>query len=109
MSEALPPQVYIEQAIEYTGFKRSVVEYLWDEFIDIEVEGTFFEYLAEQLGVASFVIAASNGLSINGCLAAYDHGASIMSEEGPNIDNLEAIIDEIEIEGLPNTEDDSEG
>lgn len=108
MSEPIPPQVYIDEVIERTGFARSVVEFLWDEFLDYQGDSDFFDYVGDQLGIASFVIVASKGFSINGCLAAYEHGSSILEDDGPNLDDLESIIDEIELEGLFNTEDDSE-
>lgn len=108
MSELFPPQAYIDEVIERTDFKRSVVEFIWDEYLEYEGDSDFFEYVAEMLGNASFIIAAAKGFSINGCLAAYEHGCNTVLDDGISLDDLEAIIDEIELEGLLNTEDDSE-
>lgn len=108
MSEPLPPQEYINEVIERTDFKRSVVEFLWDEFLDYEGDSDFFEYVAEMLGNASFIIAAAKGFSINGCLAAYDYGCQTVLNDELTVDDLESIIDNIELEGLPNIEDDSQ-
>lgn len=108
MSEPLPPQAYIDEVIERTDFKRSVVEFLWDEFQEYSGDSDFFEYVAEMLGNASFIIAAAKGFSINGCLAAYEHGCNTVLGDGIAVEDLEQIIDEIELEGLPNTEDDLE-
>lgn len=102
-----PAQEIIDQAIERTGFKRSVVEFLWDEFLEDPNSEDFFEHLGEMLGNASFVIAASKGFSINGCLEAFDVGYTLATE-GYLEEELEGIIDRIELNGLPNTEDDSE-
>lgn len=103
-----PSQEILDEAIEKTGFKRSVIEFLWDEFIEDPIEfEDFFEFLGELLGDASFVIAASKGLSINGCLEAYDVGYTLATE-GYFEEDLEGLIDSIELNGLPNTEDDSE-
>lgn len=103
----LPFQEIIDEAIEKTGFKRSVVEFLWDEFLEDPNRGDFFEYLGEMLGDAAFVIAASKGFSINGCLEAFDVGYTIATD-GFLEEDLEGIIDSIELSGLPSTEDDSE-
>lgn len=108
MTTQFPAQEQVDLIIERTGFARSVVEFLWDEFLEVEDDASFFDYVAEILGNASFVIAASKGFSINGCLAAYDYGCQTVSEEGLLLDDLEGVIDEIELEGLLNTEDDSE-
>jgi hypothetical protein len=102
-----PAQEFIDEAIEKTGFKKSVVEFLWDEFLEDSNSKDFFEYLGEMLGDASFIIAASKGLSIQGCLEAYDIGYTLATE-GYSDDDLEDLIDSIEIKGLPSTEDDSE-
>lgn len=101
-----PSQEILDEAIEKTGFKRSVIEFLWDEFIEDPSED-FFEFLGELLGDASFVIAASKGLSINGCLEAYEVGYTLATE-GYFEEDLEGLIDSIELNGLPSTEDDSE-
>ena len=102
-----PVQEILDEAIERTGFKKSVVEFLWDEFLENPEAGDFFEYLGEMLGDASFVIAASKGFSINGCLEAFDVGYTLATE-GYLEEELEGIIDRIELNGLPSTEDDSE-
>ena len=39
-----PAQEFIDQALERTGFKRSVVEFLWDEFLEDPNSKDFFEY-----------------------------------------------------------------
>lgn len=108
MSESLPTQELIDEAIDRTGFKRSVIELLYDEYVDLSFDGEFFDFLGDLLGNASFVIAAAKGFSVNGCLAAYDYGYQTVTEEGITFDSLSDVIDEIELEGLPNTEDDSE-
>jgi hypothetical protein len=111
MSTNQPPQELIDEIIDATGFKRSVVEYLYDEYLEDVADGyggTFNEHLGNTLGCASFVIAASKGFSINGCLAAYDYGYQTVSEEGIHLDDLESIIDDIELEGLPAVGDDDQ-
>jgi hypothetical protein len=106
MSETPPAQLIVDGAIELTGFKRSVVEFLYDEYLEEQTEDTFYEYLGRLLGDGAFVIAASKGFSINGCLAAYDYGYQTVND-GINLEDLERVIDDIELEGLPSTEDDA--
>jgi hypothetical protein len=106
MSTNQPPQELIDEIIDRTDFKRSVVEYLFDEFVEAQYDGSFYEYVADYLGNASFVIAATKGFSINGCLAAYDYGYQTVADEGFDLDQLESIIDSIELEGLPTVGDD---
>lgn len=102
-----PFQEILDEAIEKTGFNESVLEFLWDEFIEDPNYEDFFEYLGEMLGDAAFVIAASKGFNISGCLEAYDVGYTI-ANDGYLEEDLEGIIDSIELNGLPTTEDDSE-
>ena len=106
MTQPAPAQEVIDLAIEVTGFKPAVVSFLYDEYEENKScpGQTFFEYLGELLGDASFVIAASKGFSVDGCLAAYEVGYDIVNE-GFAEEDLESIIDSIEIAGLPSTED----
>jgi hypothetical protein len=98
----------IEEAAAVTGFKRSVIELLFQEFTE-ESGGTdddFLNYIGRLCADASFILAASKGFSVDGCLAAYDYGYKSVLD-GLLEGDLESIIDEIEIKGLPNTEDDA--
>ncbi len=106
MDQSTPIQENINEAIELTGFNPHVVEFLYAEYEENRacIDQTFFEYLGELLGDAAFVIAASKGLGVNGCLAAYEVGYDIVTE-GFAEEDLESLIDNIEIEGLPSTED----
>jgi len=106
MDQSIPVQENINEAIELTGFNPHVVEFLYAEYEENRagIDQTFFEYLGELLGDASFVIAASKGFSVDGCLAAYEVGYDIVTE-GFAEEDLESIIDRIEIAGLPSTED----
>ncbi len=106
MTAPTPAQEIIDLAIDLTGFNPHVVSFLYDEFEENKScpGQTFFEYLGEFLGDAAFVIAASKGFSIDGCLAAYEVGYDIVNE-GFATEDLESIIDSIEIAGLPSTED----
>ena len=106
MSDSPPIQILIDELVELTGFKQSVIEFLYDEYLEEQSEETFYEYLGKILGDGAFVIAAAKGFSINGCLAAYDYGYQTVTD-GITFEDLESIIDEIEIEGLPSTEDDN--
>lgn len=106
MTTPEPTQEIIDLAIDLTGFNPHVVSFLYDEFEENKScpDQTFFEYLGELLGDAAFVIAASKGFSVDGCLAAYEVGYDIVNE-GFAEEDLESIIDSIEIAGLPSTED----
>lgn len=65
----------IAQANRVTGFHPSVVAYLYEEFLeDGQDNEDFLEYLADQVGIAAFIIAASAGMAIEGCLEAYAQG-----------------------------------
>jgi hypothetical protein len=106
MTASAPAQEIIDLAIEATGFNPHVVSFLYNEFEENKScpDQTFFEYLGELLGDAAFVIAASKGFNVDGCLAAYEVGYDIVNE-GFAEEDLESIIDQIEIAGLPSTED----
>jgi hypothetical protein len=71
----------IKEAVERTGFSPDVIEYLYDEFIEETNDEDFFEYLADQVGGAAFIIAASDEASIGNCLAAYDAGFRSVVDE----------------------------
>lgn len=71
----------IKEAVERTGFSPDVIEYLYDEFIEETNDEDFFEYLADQVGGAAFIITASNEASIGNCLAAYDAGFRSVVDE----------------------------
>jgi hypothetical protein len=106
MTALTPAQEIIDEAIELTGFNPHVVSFLYNEFEENKAcpDQHFFEYLGELLGDAAFVIAASKGFSVDGCLAAYEIGYDIVNE-GFAEEDLESIIDKIEIAGLPSMED----
>jgi hypothetical protein len=71
----------IKEAVERTGFSPDVIEYLYDEFIEETNDEDFFEYLADQVGGAAFIIAASDEAPIGTCLAAYDAGFRSVVDE----------------------------
>ena len=81
----------LETAAKVTGWDPSVISYLYDEFIAAE-DDNFFDFLGEHVGVAAFVIAASNGLGIDVCLQAFDHGFESVVNEDFDVD---AAIDSI--------------
>jgi hypothetical protein len=100
-----PVSEVIAEAVELTGFKESVITFLLEEFLEgPDDESDFFEHLGEMLGDASFIIAASKGFGIDGCLAAYDYGYQTVNE-GLLEGDLESVIDDIELKGIPSTED----
>lgn len=77
----------IDQAVQVTGWDKSVIAFLYDEFVQTD-EDDFLDYVAEYVADAAFVIAAVNGRSIDGCIAAYTEGrASVLD---PNYDPTHA-------------------
>lgn len=104
----------IQDAVRRTGWPECVVAYLYEEFID-EAEETpefhddFFESLADQVGTAAFVIAASGGAPVEACLEAYAQGGAALLDEDFDIDEAITAInlaelpdDDTEIfDGLP--------
>jgi hypothetical protein len=88
----------IQQGTKLTGWSEDVVSYLYEEFCDIEEGEDFIEYLADQTGIAAFVIAASEGMPVTMCLEAYDQGRSCVLDEDFDVD---AAIDAINLAELP--------
>jgi hypothetical protein len=104
MKTAPPAETIIEEAVERTGFKQSVIELLYQDYLEEESDESFFEFLGELLADASFVIAASKGFGVDGCLAAYDYGFQTVTD-GIKLDDLEGVIDDIELASLEITEE----
>jgi hypothetical protein len=68
----------IRQAASITGFDETVIAYLYNEFTEEGQEGEdFFEYLADQVGLAAFVLAAAGGGDLDDCIEAYDEGVAV--------------------------------
>lgn len=81
----------IQDAVRRTGWAECVVAYLYEEFADetedvAEAHDDFFEFLADQIGTAAFVIAASNGAPVEVCLEAYAQGSASILDEDFDID-----------------------
>ena len=82
----------IDDAAKLTGFDKSVIAFLYDEFCESDEEEDFFEYLAEYVGDAAFIIAASGGAGIDACLEAYSGGKASVLDPDFSIDEaIEAI------------------
>lgn len=85
----------IQEAVRRTGWTECVIGYLYEEFtqeFDDEADADFFDYLADQVGSAAFVIAASGGCPIEACLEAYAQGGASVLDEGFDVENaIEAI------------------
>jgi hypothetical protein len=72
----------IDNAQRRSGWEPSVINYLYEEFVDNQEPGDFLDYIADQVATAAFVIAASNGMGIVKSLEAYAHGLeSVLNEE----------------------------
>jgi hypothetical protein len=83
----------IQDGTRITGWAEGVVSYLYKEFVDTVGSGEdFFEYLADHVGTAAFVIAASGGAPIDPCLEAYNQGAASVLDDDFDIDEaIEAV------------------
>ena len=85
----------IQEAVQRTGWSECVIAYLYEEFTEEfadEVDADFFEYLADQVGTAAFVIAACGGFPVEGCLEAYAQGgSSVLDEDFDVSDAIESI------------------
>lgn len=96
----------IQDAVRRTGWAECAVAYLYEEFTQEfadEADADFFEFLADQVGTAAFVIAASGGYPIAACLEAYAQGrASVLDDDF----DVEEAIDTIDLAELP--DDDTE-
>ena len=96
----------IQDAVRRTGWTKCVVAYLYEEFtqeFDDEADADFFDYLADQVGSAAFVIAASGGAPIEVCLEAYAQGGASILDEDFDIDEA---ITAVHLAELP--DDDTE-
>ena len=81
----------IDDAVKLTGFDKSVISFLYDEFIE-ETGDNFLNYLADYVGDAAFIIAASGGANIDACLEAYFGGkASVLDPDFSIDETIEAI------------------
>jgi hypothetical protein len=80
------------EASRVTGWEPQVISYLYDEYVNEDAEDDFFEYLADLVGNAAFVIAASQGIGIAACLEAYAHGVDSVLDEDFFVDEA---IDQI--------------
>ena len=99
----------IQDAVRRTGWTECVVAHLYLEFV-VETEDTavdahddFFEFLADQVGTAAFVIAASGGAPVEACLEAYAQGGASILDEDFDIDEA---ITAVHLAELP--DDDTE-
>jgi len=77
----MTPLTCIKEAVKRTGFSPDVIEYLYDEFVEETNDEDFFDYLADQVGSAAFIITASDEAHISTCLAAYDAGFRSVVDE----------------------------
>ena len=80
------------EASRVTGWEPEVISYLYDEYVNEDAEDDFFEYLADLVGNAAFVIAASQGIGLAACLEAYAHGVDSVLDDGFSVDEA---IDQI--------------
>jgi hypothetical protein len=83
----------IQDAVRRTGWTECVVAYLYEEFTEESEQGEdFLEYLADHVGTAAFVIAASGGAPVEACLEAYAQGgASVLDDDFDINDAIQAI------------------
>ena len=91
----------IQLGIDRTGWPEDVVSFLYDEFCELEGED-FLDYLADQTAQAAFVIAASEGLSLEMCLEAASQGYACVVDDDFDVDDA---IDAINLADLPDDED----
>lgn len=78
----------LDRAIQITGWDPKVVDSLFAEFIEEELEGEdFLEFIANEVGNCAFIIAASNGMSLEQCLVAYEHGVASVLDEDFSVDD----------------------
>ena len=82
-----------------TGWEPEVISYLYDEYVNEDAEDDFFEYLADLVGNAAFVIAASQGIGLAACLEAYAHGVDSVLDEDFLVDEAIDQIYEVATEG----------
>lgn len=77
-----------DQALQITGWDPHVIDCLYKEFIDDELEGEdFLEYIANAVGDCAFIIAAANGMNLEQCLTAYEHGVDSVLDEDFSVDD----------------------
>ena len=85
----------IQDAVRRTGWSECVVAYIYEEFTNEladDPQADFFEYLADQVGTAAFMIAASGGAPVEACLEAYAQGGACVLDDDFDIDDaMEAI------------------
>jgi hypothetical protein len=82
-----------------TGWEPEVISYLYDEYVNEDAEDDFFEYLADLVGNAAFVIAASQGIGLAACLEAYAHGVDSVLDKDFLVDEAIDQIYEVATEG----------
>ena len=81
----------IELGTQLTGWYEDVVAFLYDEFCEQDGDD-FREFLADHTAQAAFVIAASEGLSLEMCLEAAAQGRACVLEDDFDLDEaVEAI------------------
>jgi hypothetical protein len=88
-----------QEASRVTGWEPQVISYLYDEYTNEPSDQDFFEYLADLVGNAAFVIAASQGIGIAACLEAYAHGVDSVLDEDFFVDEAIDQIYEVATEG----------
>lgn len=96
----------IQDAVRRTGWTECVVAYLYEEFTAEFADADFFDFfdfLADQVGTAAFVIAASGGAPVEVCLEAYEQGSASILDEDFDIDEA---ITAVRLAELP--DDDTE-
>jgi hypothetical protein len=78
----------LDQAIQITGWDPKVVDSLYAEYMEQEDDGeNFLEFIANEVGNCAFIIAASNGMTLEQCLVAYEHGVASVLDEDFSVDD----------------------
>jgi len=78
-----------DQALQITGWDPHVIDCLYKQFIDDQLEDgeDFLEYIAHAVGDCAFIIAAANGMNLEQCLTAYEHGVDSVLDEDFSVDD----------------------
>lgn len=83
----------IDQAIAVTGWDKSIIAYLYDEFVETDEED-FLDYIADYVGDTSFTIVAANGGNLDACLAAFAQGRRSVLDPAFEVEDMRTAIQE---------------
>jgi len=88
----------IDDAIQITGWDPEVVESLYAEYSEgTDNANDFLAFIADEVGACAFIIAASAGMNLDQCLAAFEHGVEAVLDDEFDIDSALQSIDEAAI------------